>query len=315
MEARLLDLDGSVAAQRGLADRFPMTPLAGWGPRLRLACRHGRFRAFEAALADGLGGVCDDRPALSFVGSGDFHHVTLALLRRLPGPFNLLVLDNHPDWMRGVPFLHCGTWLRHALDLPNLRRVFHVGGDVDFDNAWRWLAPWRALRGGRVTVLPAVRRYCRGAWRGLPHLPLRPAPDEPLTPLRLAWLLRPYRDELADAPLYVSLDKDVLTAAEAAVNWDSGHLTFAEVETMLRGFVHAAGGQMAGMDVVGDWSPVRVAGWLRRLLHMTEHPALSLGADEATALNERTNAALLAALDRLGVLGRGRRAQRLRRAA
>jgi hypothetical protein len=313
MDVRLLDLDGSVAVQPGLAGQYPTTPLTAWGPRLRLACRHGRFRAFEADLAAGLGD--DERPALTFVGSGDFHHVSLALLRRLPGPFNLLVLDNHPDWMRGVPILHCGTWLRHALDLPNLGRVFHLGGDVDFDNAYRWLAPWRALRGGRLTVFPAVRRFDRGAWHGLPHLPLRPAPDAPLTPERLADLLRPHRDFLSQAPLYVSLDKDVMTAAEAAVNWDSGHLTFAEVETVLACFVRAVGGRMAGMDVVGDWSPVRVSGWLRRLLHLTEHPSLAWGPDEAATVNGRTNALLLATLERLGVLGRDEPRARLARAA
>ena len=61
-------------------------------------------------------------------------------------PFNLLVLDKHPDWMRGIPFLHCGTWLHHALQLPTLNRVIHCGGDLDFDNAYRWLAPWREIK-------------------------------------------------------------------------------------------------------------------------------------------------------------------------
>src|SRR5262249_35571478 len=98
-------------------------------------------------------------PAVTLYGSGDFHHVTLALLARVDRPFNLLVLDNHPDWMRAIPFLHCGTWLRHALRLPNLRRVFHCGGETDFDNGYRRLAPWAEIASGRVVVLPARRRF------------------------------------------------------------------------------------------------------------------------------------------------------------
>jgi len=79
-----------------------------------------------------LGGAADDEPHMTFYGSGDFHHVSLALLRRLREPFNLLVLDNHPDWMRGVPFLHCGTWLRHASLLPMGAAHLPLGGEVDF---------------------------------------------------------------------------------------------------------------------------------------------------------------------------------------
>src|SRR5205823_6657374 len=114
--------------------------------------------------------------AITFCGSGDFHHVSLALVRRLAGPFNLLVVDNHPDWMRGIPLLHCGTWLYHAARLPQLRRVFHAGGDVDFDNYYRWLAPWPLLRADKVRVFPARRPFRRGPWARVANEPLRADP-------------------------------------------------------------------------------------------------------------------------------------------
>src|SRR5262249_21267097 len=140
VQVRILDLDGSLPAQTRLGRFQPsILPARHWGPYLRLAVRFGAFCAFERVLGHWL----QARPAaavVALIGSGDFHHVTLALLRRLKTPFNLLVLDNHPDWMRGVPVLHCGTWLHHAARLPHVRTIFHVGGDVDFDNAWRWLA-------------------------------------------------------------------------------------------------------------------------------------------------------------------------------
>jgi hypothetical protein len=112
---------------------------------------------------------------------------------------------------------------------------------------------------------------------------------------RVAELLEPFRAELAGCPLYVSLDKDVLGADEAVVNWDSGRLVRAEVLHVVRGFLAAAGGAM-GMDVVGDWSPVRVAGPFRRALHHTEHLPLVVDADEATRANEALNLALLEGL-------------------
>src|SRR5271166_4267686 len=148
LKLRVLDLDGSLNAQSGL---FPpevaaRVPARLWGPQIRLACTFGTFERFRRWLDAALG---SDDPGITLYGSGDFHHVSLALLKRLRGPFNLLVLDKHPDWMRGIPFLHCGTWLHHASRLQQLRSIFHVGGETDFDNGYRWLAPTPLLRSGR----------------------------------------------------------------------------------------------------------------------------------------------------------------------
>jgi arginase family enzyme len=298
LHIRILDLDGGLLPQRHLHDRY--TPsvhdVRSWGPYVRLGCSFGRFRRFEAAVAAALGE--DDGPALTFLGSGDFHHVSLALVRRLRGPFNLLVIDNHPDWMRAVPIMHCGTWVYHAARLPQVRRVFHLGGDVDFDNNFRWLAPWKLLRRGKITVFPGVRPFRTGKWARVPHQPLRPELHVPLTAARIEALLAPYREELAACPLYVSLDKDVLVARDAVVNWDSGHLTLPELGRIFDAFLDAARGDLVGMDVVGDWSPVEVKGLLRWALHATEHPALDVTPGEATRGNERTNLHLLR---RLGI--------------
>jgi hypothetical protein len=294
MDIRVLDLDGSLQQQPLLLNRFQpsILDLRAWGPRLRLGCGFGAFRRWQAALAVASGSADDQAPMLTFVGSGDFHHVTLSLLRRIQQPINLLVLDNHPDWMRGIPFMHCGTWLYHAARLPQVQHIFHVGGNVDFDNGFRWLAPWRLLRSGKVHVLPSVRAFEGSGWAAVPHAPLRPDALTPLDAQRLRQLLEPFQGELGRWPLYVSLDKDVMTTREATVNWDSGQLNMAEVELLLTMFVQAANGRLAGMDVVGDWSPVLLAGIGRRFLHWTEHPTLEVSALRASRCNQRTNLTL-----------------------
>jgi hypothetical protein len=294
MQLRILDLDGALAAQTeflrpGMAEAIPMQD---WGGRIRLACSFGTFRQFEQACRKEFAEE-PTRPILTWYGSGDFHHVTFALLRRLRGPFNLLVLDKHPDWMRGVPVMHCGTWLYHALRLPGLQRVFHLGGELDFDNLFRWLAPWGWLRAGKIMVCPAVRRFVRGNWRFIPNEPLRETPERRVTAERLNEIMEAARADLMRYPLYISLDKDVMRASDAVVNWDSGYLELREVQTILSWFVAASGGNLAGMDIPGDWSTVRVAGLFRRALHWTEHPALTVDADEAARRNARTNRVLL----------------------
>jgi hypothetical protein len=290
---RIIDMDGSLATQ---AEVFPATkdmwiPARSWGPRIRLACTFGTFRRFQAWLGSALSSR--DRK-VTLYGSGDFHHVTLALLRRIREPFNLLVLDKHPDWMRAIPVLHCGTWLRHALRLTNLVRVFNCGGELDFDNPYRWLAPWAELRSGRLVVFPGQRRFERGGWSRIPTQPL--LNDRMRLSDVLAGALEPYRDELVARPLYISIDKDVLVAADAAVNWDSGLLRLGDAVTIVETFLAAAGRNLVGADVLGDWSPIVLGGLLNRFCDWLDHPSPEHAREEAAAINMKANVALLTAL-------------------
>jgi arginase family enzyme len=302
MRLQLLDLDGIGLAQPQLTRRCApfVHDLRAWGPRLRLSCRSASFRQFESALAQSLGETASESPAITFFGSGDFHHVSLAIVRRLQTPCNLLVLDKHPDWMRGIPVLHCGTWLYHAARLPQVQRIFHVGGELDFDNPYRVLAPWPELVGQKIKVIPAVRRFTKGKWSTIAHDALRPQPNAMATLQRVRTLIENDRADLARWPLYVSFDKDVLTATDAIVNWDSGLLTSPEAEAVLRAFYEAAGGKLIGMDVVGDWSPVFVRGLYRKMLHWTEHPSLKIDSLEAATKNEAFNLRLVEFLASLG---------------
>jgi hypothetical protein len=300
MHIRIIDLDGGIIQQKKLLRlcQPDLYRVRKWGPRIRLGCRFGRFQRFERTLARLLGSAMDRETIVTLCGSGDFHHVSLALLRRQPHAFNLLVVDNHPDWMRGVPFLHCGTWLRHAANLPQVRRIFHVGGDVDFDNHYRWLAPWSLLTAGKIIVLPAIRTFSRGRWAGVANDPLKVLPGNgskkiPPLGIRLREMLSPFLRDLGSWPLYITLDKDVMVPADAVVNWDSGHLSLGETRTALETFLTAASGNLAGMDIVGDWSPVRVDSIFGRFLSYLEHPALTVDGSAATDTNERTNLALL----------------------
>ena len=59
----------------------------------------------------------------------------------------------------------------------------------------------------------------------------------------------------------------------------------------------AAGGNLAGIDMVGDWSDVRLGGLFRRMLHFTEHPSLRVESFAATRANEQVNLALMESID------------------
>ena len=156
---------------------------------------------------------------------------------------------------------------------------------------------------GRLRTYPAVRCFSRGKWANLTHEPLRPEPRCHVTTERLEQLFGPSRQRLVSCPLYISLDKDVMVQADAFVNWDSGHLHLAEVQTILQWFISASNGNLAGMDIVGDWSPVQVSGLPRRVLGWIEHPRLAVDPVATDRRNERTNLALLELVSRLGATG------------
>lgn len=295
MRVRVLDLDGGILAQERLLriTRPEIADLHAWGMSLRGACRWSTFHRFERRLDRLLRGDDESEPTIHFLGSGDYHHLTLAMLRRLRQPCNLLVLDKHGDWMRGLPFLYCGGWLHHAAKLPNVRRIFHVGGDERFDRMWNWLAPTSLLRRGKIVMLPARRVFRAGFLRNVPHRSLRDVPELPLDRDRLEDLLWPHLDELDRYPLFISLDKDVLWLPESVVNGDSGVLELSEVQEILQFFMKAASNDVVGMDICGDWSAAPIHGWPIALLNRRRRSHGPTDAEEARLTNERTNLCLL----------------------
>src|SRR4051812_40946718 len=102
-----------------------------------------------------------------------------------------------------------------------------------------------------------MRRFQTGFWGSIAHEPIRRGADVPLERDRLEEMLWPYLAELERYPIYVSLDKDVLWMPESVGNWDAGFLDLADVQELLDFFLKAAGNEMIGMDILGDWSPVR----------------------------------------------------------
>lgn len=288
MRIELLDLDGAQARQEAVREQAKVThDLQEWGPKIRMGCSFWRYNRFAAELP------VSSSPRLTLFGSGDFHHVTLALLKQIKTPFHLAIIDKHPDWVKYMPIMHCGTWLAHALKLPNLRNVYHFGGDLDFDNSYRHLAPWSALRSGRIKVFPSHRSYTTGDWPKIDHPPLRRDPKILATHEELRALLKPVAKELAEFPLYVSVDKDAVRLREAIVNWDSGKLHLREVEFLIRAIFEANRKPAVGADILGDWSRVRMKGAMREMLDWSEHPTLDVNPVEAAEVNAAGNERLI----------------------
>ncbi|MCL1860443.1 MAG: hypothetical protein FWG52_02765 [Proteobacteria bacterium] len=258
----VLDLDGSHRAMDypGLV----RINLADWQERVRFGCAGRDWRAFSSHLE----ALFPDVHGPVLMGSGDFHHVSAFLIARQRRHMGLhvLVCDNHPDNMR-FPFgIHCGSWVAHVARMPHVARVDVVGicsPDVGCAHAWEnHLGP---LFRGRV------RYWTIGAKLGwMRALGLRDAArnfDD------AASLVHALRRELSGthAPLYLSIDKDVLCESVARTNWDQGRLMLDE----LLSIIDAGAKRVIGSDITGEVSIHRYrARWKRWLSALDGQPSI-----------------------------------------
>jgi len=292
---RILDTDGSI-------DTKALTAAAAWasvthvdlrdlGPALRLWSRRKNIDAARRRIA----AARDPRPSITFLGSGDFHHLAALLVERVAEPFALLHFDNHPDWVRLAPRWHCGSWVNRVLALPNLERVVTVGPcSDDLVSPGRKGGNLRALATGRLVLFPwqhdpsRVRRRIadgpghewrdgRIVWRNLGERQLEDA---------IGMVL----DAVPTEAVWITIDKDVLPEHEALTNWDQGRMPLAALTAMLRAVGQRK--RLLGADICGAYSPPRYANWLKRIEARMDQPARSTTDRQRIDDNTRTDCEL-----------------------
>lgn len=103
-----------------------------------------RCRWIHANTVSGINGYCDpnaqtvlrqrlnhiEQPALSFIGSGNYHYISLFLAERIREDFSIVLFDHHSDMQSQIfsELLSCGNWLRIALEhLTHLKQAVLAG--------------------------------------------------------------------------------------------------------------------------------------------------------------------------------------------
>ena len=140
-----------------------------------------------------------------WIDSGDYHYLSKLWTDRVEVPFTLVVLDHHPDMQRPMfgELLSCGSWVRVALEQnPLLKQVWLIGVDDK-------LIEETTGFGDKVKVV----RESDLLYRSL---------DEIIEAMQL------------DHPVYISIDKDVMSPNECTTNWDQGSMTWRQLETLLK---------------------------------------------------------------------------------
>ncbi|MBI3706453.1 MAG: arginase [Proteobacteria bacterium] len=300
MRLRLLDLDGSAAMQAAAAELgSPIQKLdfVGLGPQLRLWAS----RRAMAEFADRLRGAAEppgDGPILTLLGSGDYHHLSAALIAATETPLTVVHFDNHPDWVRFAPAFHCGSWINRVLELPNVQRVVTIGPCSD-----DLVRP--QFKGGNLAALSAGRLELY-PWRHAPSAVwgcIGSGPSFSQRDGQLIWrnvgcedwqdFLEELLPRIPTERIWITIDKDVLSMADAATNWDQGEMPLAALLVAVRTL--ARGKCVQAVDVCGDYSPPRFdRNLVKRWEAWRDHPPAPPAAD--LARNVATNRALIATL-------------------
>lgn len=170
---------------------------------------------------------------LSFLGSGDFHHLSGILLEKFKEPYYVILLDKHYDvgseGTRKYNRYHCGGWFSNVLE-----REECVGG----------------MAIGAASLSQTVSRYLHRISKlekeqNLSTFPLTKKVNQP-----------PFEEIIKTIPkntnIYISIDKDVLSDKVVHTDWGSGWLEEEPFLKLLTKIKNTFGDNIIGVDVCGD---------------------------------------------------------------
>ncbi|MCH3970921.1 MAG: arginase family protein [Prevotella sp.] len=181
---------------------------------------------------------------IHFIDNGDYHYITKFWIDKLNQPFSLVIFDHHSDMQPSrIPgLLSCGNWVKDAMDENRgLVKVILIG--TPQDTGWNIPVNYQE----RVYLLDReeIRRIIAG--------------EKPIA---------------LKGPVYISIDKDVLSTAFAETNWDQGTLTLQELQQTL--FLLLTQTHVIGIDICGEYKIVQSLFQNQKAACIDNHANLSI---------------------------------------
>ncbi|MCH3973438.1 MAG: arginase family protein [Oscillospiraceae bacterium] len=159
---------------------------------------------------------------IHFLDSGDYHYVTGLWLEKIQEPFHLLLFDYHSDMQppRFPGLFSCGGWVKDVMDHhPFLQNVCIVGPD---QSAFAQIS--EKYRSRLICIsLQALQE--KETWGQLEKLK-------------------------TGMPVYISIDKDVMSRYFACTDWSQGQLSLQVLEKLLQIFESHC--RILGIDICGE---------------------------------------------------------------
>ncbi len=159
---------------------------------------------------------------IHFIDSGNYHYMSAILTENVKEPFSLAVLDHHPDMQPPMfgDILSCGGWVLKVIENnPFVRDIHIIGADR-----------------GLIDKLDKEDRKRVSFYD-----------EDVLDSDGWAKVICPQH------PVYLSIDKDVMTRDEIITNWDQGEMKSERLLSFVKKL--RAEHKIIGIDVCGECAP------------------------------------------------------------
>ncbi len=166
---------------------------------------------------------------IHFIDNGNYHYASAFWIRKIEEPFSLIVFDRHTDMQSSslIPALSCGNWiaeLQKDCSLP-LKKTLIIGPPkIDIELAAEACSD-NTLFISMEEANIEKPQVCKAIEKIISK----------------------------DYPIYISIDKDVLSETEIKVNWEQGEMNIETLETALRYICENY--DVIGIDVCGEAEP------------------------------------------------------------
>jgi len=300
-EIRILDLDSSVTKQQSLLSKYPHNTVAlqDLGPQVRLWMDY-RSRAQVLKRIDTTASS-----SVTFLGSGDFHHLSSLLLSQLHQNLSLIVFDFHPDWDILPPRFGCGAWVTEALRRKNIVKCLLMGiSSDDISSPSIQSGNLAALSKDRLEIYPYQHEPSKVFFRKVPqNFSIRTQRGffyhkiywNELKTKNLKDFFLSVIARLPEKNVYVSIDKDCLKSQYSLTNWEEGMLELDELLLMLKLIKENL--NIAGLDICGDYSKPIISGRIKNFFSKMDHPKITpagnFNEEEINKANALTNQKIL----------------------
>jgi hypothetical protein len=213
---------------------------------------------------------------IHFIDSGNYHYVTGIFTKYINKPYNLLFFDNHTDMKPTLipELLSCGAWAERVLKTDsNLRHMIMIGPlKSDIAEAVKTIGEYdtAGMDNEAVNVDKEATRQEEMCINKLVCISGEELAAGVTETKNLNCLLeRSLKAVDMSLPLYISVDKDVLSGEYARTNWNQGEMTLDTLEEILKFFIsmqtsmqismqnsmqkyEKSGGGIIGIDICGE---------------------------------------------------------------
>ena len=159
---------------------------------------------------------------IHFIDSGNYHYLSKFFTDKINEDFILVVFDHHPDMQPSLfeELLTCGSWVKASIDTnKHLKKVVLTGTS---DALLKQIEPQYLTR---IVEFRESQLEDHEAWQK-------------------------FYDMHFNLPIYISIDKDVLSTEEERTNWDQGKTTLNELKRLLNILLHHD--HVIGVDICGE---------------------------------------------------------------